>query len=76
MKKEMFAAGLALAEALERENAALSAQLTAADIQIRRMSAAVLLIKALGGGWSVTDDQWISATKTPATPAAAGSTAP
>jgi NodT family efflux transporter outer membrane factor (OMF) lipoprotein len=34
------------------ENAALSAQLTAADIQIRRMSAAVLLIKALGGGWS------------------------
>jgi outer membrane protein, multidrug efflux system len=34
------------------ENAALSAQLTAADIQIRRMSATVLLIKALGGGWS------------------------
>jgi outer membrane protein TolC len=34
------------------ENAALSAQLTAADIQIRRMSAAVLLIKALGGVWS------------------------
>src|SRR5882724_9707986 len=34
------------------ENAALSAQLSAADIQIRRMSAAVLLIKALGGGWS------------------------
>ena len=34
------------------ENAALSAQLSAADIQIRRMSAAVLLIKALGGGWN------------------------
>jgi NodT family efflux transporter outer membrane factor (OMF) lipoprotein len=33
------------------ENAALAAQLSAADIQIRRMSAAVLLIKALGGGW-------------------------
>jgi NodT family efflux transporter outer membrane factor (OMF) lipoprotein len=33
------------------ENAALSAQLNAADIQIRRMTAAVLLIKALGGGW-------------------------
>jgi NodT family efflux transporter outer membrane factor (OMF) lipoprotein len=33
------------------ENAALTAQLSAADIQIRRMSAAVLLIKALGGGW-------------------------
>jgi outer membrane protein, multidrug efflux system len=35
------------------ENAALSAQLSAADIQIRRMSATVLLIKALGGGWRV-----------------------
>lgn len=34
------------------ENAALAAQLSAADIQIRRMAAAVLLIKALGGGWS------------------------
>jgi len=34
------------------ENAALSARLSAADIQIRRMSAAVLLIKALGGGWN------------------------
>jgi NodT family efflux transporter outer membrane factor (OMF) lipoprotein len=33
------------------ENAALSARLSAADIQIRRMSATVLLIKALGGGW-------------------------
>jgi NodT family efflux transporter outer membrane factor (OMF) lipoprotein len=33
------------------ENAALSARLSAADIQIRRMAAAVLLIKALGGGW-------------------------
>jgi outer membrane protein TolC len=25
--------------------------LAAADIQIRRMSASVLLVKALGGGW-------------------------
>ncbi|MBV8804800.1 MAG: efflux transporter outer membrane subunit [Sinobacteraceae bacterium] len=33
------------------ENASLSARLSAADIQIRRMNAAVLLIKALGGGW-------------------------
>jgi outer membrane protein TolC len=33
------------------ETASLSAQLTAADIQIRRMTATVLLIKALGGGW-------------------------
>jgi NodT family efflux transporter outer membrane factor (OMF) lipoprotein len=33
------------------ENAALSARVSAADIQIRRMNATVLLIKALGGGW-------------------------
>jgi NodT family efflux transporter outer membrane factor (OMF) lipoprotein len=33
------------------ENAALAARLAAADIQIRRMSASVLLVKALGGGW-------------------------
>jgi outer membrane protein TolC len=34
------------------ENADLSARLAAADIQIRRMSASVLLVKALGGGWA------------------------
>jgi outer membrane protein, multidrug efflux system len=34
------------------ENASLAARLSAADIQIRRMNAAVLLIKALGGGWN------------------------
>jgi outer membrane protein, multidrug efflux system len=33
------------------ENAALAARLAAADIQIRRMSASALLVKALGGGW-------------------------
>jgi len=36
------------------ENAALQARLSAADIQIRRMSATVLLIKALGGGWKTS----------------------
>jgi NodT family efflux transporter outer membrane factor (OMF) lipoprotein len=35
------------------ENAALAARLSAANIQIRRMDAAVLLIKALGGGWTM-----------------------
>jgi outer membrane protein, multidrug efflux system len=34
------------------ENTSLSAQISAAEIQIRRMNAAVLLIKALGGGWA------------------------
>jgi NodT family efflux transporter outer membrane factor (OMF) lipoprotein len=33
------------------ENTALAAQLAAADIQIRRMNASILLVKALGGGW-------------------------
>jgi NodT family efflux transporter outer membrane factor (OMF) lipoprotein len=33
------------------ENAALQAQLTALSIQLRRISAGVLLVKALGGGW-------------------------
>lgn len=33
------------------ENASLEARISAAEIQIRRMNATVLLIKALGGGW-------------------------
>jgi NodT family efflux transporter outer membrane factor (OMF) lipoprotein len=33
------------------ENAALAARIAAAEIQIRRMNATVLLIKALGGSW-------------------------
>jgi outer membrane protein, multidrug efflux system len=33
------------------ENTALSARLSASDIQIRRLNATVLLIKALGGSW-------------------------
>jgi NodT family efflux transporter outer membrane factor (OMF) lipoprotein len=38
-------------EVVSTENAALAAQLSQADIQLRRMNATVLLVKALGGGW-------------------------
>ena len=34
------------------ENTALSARLSASDIQVRRLNATVLLVKALGGGWN------------------------
>jgi NodT family efflux transporter outer membrane factor (OMF) lipoprotein len=39
-------------EVVSAQNAALQAQLSAANILARRMNADVLLIKALGGGWS------------------------
>jgi NodT family efflux transporter outer membrane factor (OMF) lipoprotein len=38
-------------EVVSTENAALAARLTAADIGIRRATAAVQLVKALGGDW-------------------------
>jgi NodT family efflux transporter outer membrane factor (OMF) lipoprotein len=38
-------------EVVTEENASLSAQLSAADIQLRRLNASVLLVKALGGSW-------------------------
>jgi len=41
-------------EVVIAENASLAAELSAADIQLRRMSASVLLVKALGGGWHET----------------------
>jgi len=39
-------------EVVSTENAALAARLTAADIDIRRGTAAVQLVKALGGDWN------------------------
>lgn len=38
-------------EVASAETAALQAQLAAVNIQMRRMDASVLLVKALGGGW-------------------------
>jgi outer membrane protein TolC len=38
-------------EVATTENAVLQAQLSNVTIQTRRMSASVLLVKALGGGW-------------------------
>ena len=41
-------------EVVSTENAALAAHITAIDIDARRLTASVLLIKALGGDWSRT----------------------
>jgi len=38
-------------EVVTTENAALQAELSAANIQARRLNSSVLLVKALGGGW-------------------------
>jgi NodT family efflux transporter outer membrane factor (OMF) lipoprotein len=42
-------------EVITAQTAALQNQITAADVQTRRMTASVLLIKALGGGWTTAD---------------------
>jgi outer membrane protein TolC len=46
-------------EVAAAENAALQAQLSNVTIQLRRMNASVLLVKALGGGWRY-DSQGVS----------------
>ncbi len=44
-------------EVATNENANLAAQLSNVNIEIRRMSASVLLVKALGGGWNQPSEQ-------------------
>jgi outer membrane protein, multidrug efflux system len=39
-------------EVATNENTFLQAQLSDVNIQVRRMNASVLLVKALGGGWN------------------------
>jgi outer membrane protein TolC len=39
-------------EVIAAQTAALANQITAAEVLTRRMTASVLLIKALGGGWT------------------------
>ena len=41
-------------EVITAQSAALANQRTAVDLLVRRMTATVLLIKALGGGWNLT----------------------
>jgi NodT family efflux transporter outer membrane factor (OMF) lipoprotein len=43
-------------EVASNENTNLQAQLSNVNIQMRRMSASVLLVKALGGGWKHADN--------------------
>jgi NodT family efflux transporter outer membrane factor (OMF) lipoprotein len=50
--RDRYSAGITTyLEVVIAENALLSSQLAAADIQARRLNAGVLLAKALGGGW-------------------------
>jgi NodT family efflux transporter outer membrane factor (OMF) lipoprotein len=42
-------------EVATAQNNALQAQLASVAIQLRRMNASVLLVKALGGGWNATE---------------------
>jgi NodT family efflux transporter outer membrane factor (OMF) lipoprotein len=42
-------------EVITAQTAALANQITAAEVLTRRMTASVLLIKALGGGWTTAD---------------------
>jgi NodT family efflux transporter outer membrane factor (OMF) lipoprotein len=53
LANQQFAAGVAsYLPVITAQTAVLSARLTAVDIQTRQLASSVLLVKALGGGWS------------------------
>jgi NodT family efflux transporter outer membrane factor (OMF) lipoprotein len=47
-------------EVATTESAALQAQISNVTIQLRRLNASVLLVKALGGGWKVSEDRAVA----------------
>jgi len=49
-------------EVATNENTALQAQLSNVTIELRRMNASVLLVKALGGGWQKAVSEQVAAT--------------
>ena len=55
-------------EVITAQSAALSNQRAAVDILRRRMNATVLLIKALGGGWNVSNLPVVSTNASPQNP--------
>jgi multidrug efflux system outer membrane protein len=55
-------------EVLEAQQRLYPAQLSLAQTEISRRLVVVQLYKALGGGWNLTDAQWIAATSPPGAP--------
>jgi NodT family efflux transporter outer membrane factor (OMF) lipoprotein len=56
LARSRYAGGItSYLEVITAQNAALANERTAVDLRVRRMTASVNLIKALGGGWSVAD---------------------
>jgi NodT family efflux transporter outer membrane factor (OMF) lipoprotein len=61
-RNRYFAGTTTYLEVVTAQTIALANERVAVDIQVRRMTAAVNLIKALGGGWRASDPPYGSAT--------------
>jgi len=55
MENQYRAGTVAYLNVIVAQTTVLSAKITALGILGRRMTAAVLLVKALGGGWNISD---------------------